>query len=170
MPEGGVHIRPARASDLEAWVALRTALWPAPAPEHRSEVCGFFATGEIAGMVHGVMFAEASSGALVGFAEVSESAVAGAELGRRAHLEGWFVSAAWRGRGVGKALIEACGVWACGRGHRELTSDTDAEHAAFSVPAHLACGFVADAAPASIPGAEPVAHPEEGRITFRMNL
>lgn len=41
-----------------------------------------------------------------------------------AYLEGWFVDADYRGRGIGAALVQAVEDWALARGHRELASDT----------------------------------------------
>jgi len=126
--------------DWEAWLAMRGRLWPAPPGAHRAETAGYFETGRIGDLVHGVLMARLD-GVPVGFAEVSHSPGGGAGSGN-AHLEGWYVEASHRGRGAGRALVEACATWAAARGCERLTSDTTAEYEAGSAPAHLACGFV----------------------------
>ena len=63
-------------------------------------------------------------------------------------VEGWFVETAWRGRGVGRALIEAAEAWARERGHREIASDAEVDNRG-SRAAHRALGF--EELPAIVP-------------------
>ena len=55
-------------------------------------------------------------------------------------LEAWYVDAACRGRGIGRALIAAVEAWTREQGCMELASDALIDNAA-SHAAHAACGF-----------------------------
>jgi aminoglycoside 6'-N-acetyltransferase I len=56
------------------------------------------------------------------------------------HVEGWYVEPSARGRGVGRALMQAAEEWARRHGYRELGSDTEPWNAD-SLAAHAHCGF-----------------------------
>jgi aminoglycoside 6'-N-acetyltransferase I len=58
-----------------------------------------------------------------------------------AHVEGWYVEADVRGRGLGRALLSAAETWARARGFTELASDTEVQNDG-SLAAHLRCGFL----------------------------
>jgi aminoglycoside 6'-N-acetyltransferase I len=129
-------IRAATAGDLRAWVQLRRALWPDEAD----------AIGHVAEALQrsdaGNFIAFAPDGAAVGFAEATlrHDYVNGTDSSPVGFLEGWYVGADWRGRGVGRALLVAVHDWARAQGCSELASDaalddTDAQRA------HAACGF-----------------------------
>ena len=84
---------------------------------------------------------DAGLAGLAGFAEVGERPYAdGCDTSPVAYLEGWYVNLAWRGRGVGRALIEAAVQWARERGYREMGSDALLEEVG-SQRAHEALGF-----------------------------
>ncbi len=88
-----------------------------------------------------VLAAERSDGGLSGFAEVgTRSYAAECEVCPVAYLEGWFVDADNRGRGIGAALVHAVEDWALARGHRELASDTHVTNRV-SQQAHERLGF-----------------------------
>lgn len=129
-------VRAATAGDLRAWVQLRRALWPdeADAIGHvaealqRSDAGNFIAFG--------------ADGAAVGFAEATlrQDYVNGTDSSPVGFLEGWYVTAEWRGRGVGRALLAAVRDWTRAQGCSELASDASLDNAT-AQRAHAACGF-----------------------------
>jgi aminoglycoside 6'-N-acetyltransferase I len=133
-----MHIRTARIEDADAWTRMRTALWPDGADDHRREIDAYFA-----GSRHDpamVLVAELD-GELAGFAELSlRSHAEGCSTSPVAYLEGWYVSAETRKRGVGRALIEAAEAWGRSQGCTEFASDTEVDNAP-SAAAHAALGF-----------------------------
>lgn len=140
-PTDLVIVRPARPADQAAWAALRAALWPDADPDELAqEASRFFGEG-----LHGadaVLLAFAGGvSSPIGMAELSvRSHADGCATNRVAYLEGWYVDAAWRRRGVGRALIEAAIDWARGLGIVEMASDAGIENAV-SLRAHEALGF-----------------------------
>jgi len=77
----------------------------------------------------------------VGFIELSIRPHAeGCTSDRVAFVEGWFVEAGHRGRGVGAALMAAAEEWARARQCTELASDTQTFNEE-SIAAHNALGF-----------------------------
>jgi len=117
-----------RASDLSEVQILARKLWPDnPAPDFPGETVFVWEEGDIIG----------------GFASVSVRPwVDGADCEPCPHVESWFVEAALRRRGVGRALVKAIEEWCGQRGYRELTSDTNLDNEA-SRAAHKAIGFEA---------------------------
>lgn len=88
-----------------------------------------------------VLLAVDSSGAAVGFAELSIRAYAeGCSSDRVAYLEGWYVVPDARRRGVGGALVRAAEQWASAQGCTEFGSDAELENTV-SAAAHRALGF-----------------------------
>jgi aminoglycoside 6'-N-acetyltransferase I len=167
MSTASVRIREVQREDREGWIELRAALWP-DEPAVGAEADEYFASGTIAGMMHGVFVAEAGEGGpsdgLVGFAECSlRPADEASPAGRRAHLEGWYVRPAGRRQGIGRALIAAVEAWARRGGCAILTSDTSESYALLSVPAHRGCGFEVEG-PAAPAGA---AFPGDGENSIR---
>lgn len=78
---------------------------------------------------------------VIGFAEVGTRSVAdGCESNPVAYLEGWFVDAKCRRRGIGAALMQAAEDWSRARGLREFASDAELENK-LSQKAHRALGF-----------------------------
>jgi aminoglycoside 6'-N-acetyltransferase I len=138
------EIRPAQPCDADRWIALRAALWPdQDRTALAADVERYFARlrrgpGEIP---EEVFFATAPHADIVGFAEASRRLYAeGCETSPVGFLEGWYVDPAWRRRGVGRALVAACEVWAQGLGCREFASDALADNLV-SASAHAALGF-----------------------------
>ena len=135
---GQVEVRWASGEDRASWVRLRRALWPdCPDVTHRIEVDQALARGG------GALLAYHESSGAVGFAEVSVRSehVDGASSSPVGYLEGWFVDEAFRGRGVGKTLVEAAVAWAAEHGLSELASDAALTNVG-SQAAHEALGFV----------------------------
>jgi aminoglycoside 6'-N-acetyltransferase I len=61
-----------------------------------------------------------------------------------AYIEGWFVDADLRRRGLGAALVRAGEQWARKQGLREIASDAELENE-ISISAHKAIGYEEEA-------------------------
>lgn len=130
-------VRRMTPEDFPEWIAMRNALWP-DCPEERHRL-------EVEQLVHGegpVFLAVDGRGTAIGFAEVSlrRDHVEGTEFSPVPYLEGWYVAPDWRGRGVGRTLVEAVAAWAVREGYRELASDAVVDNEA-SIQAHGRLGF-----------------------------
>lgn len=131
-----IKIRTAGPERRDEWTQLRFELWPdCPIERHELEVTQLMRS---AGMV-GLAFVDDQ---LAGFAEVSVRSdhVEGTASSPVAYLEGWFVRPAYRGRGVGRALMAFAEQWAVSRGFSELASDADLDNSR-SIMLHAALGF-----------------------------
>jgi aminoglycoside 6'-N-acetyltransferase I len=134
---GGFGVRRAIADDVPAWSAQRAALWP----DEDAQVLA----DEAPAMLDddgGAVFVAESEGQIVGFAEAAlrHDYVNGTETSPVGFLEGWYVVPAWRGRGVGRALVRAVEGWTREQGCSELASDALLDNTV-SHAAHAACGF-----------------------------
>ena len=131
-----MSIRVLEPGDAEQWLPLRRALWPdAGEARLRAELAA------IAADPAQIALGAFEDGVLIGFVELSLHPYAvGCDTSPVAYLEGWYVHASYRGRGVGRQLVAAGEAWARGLGRREMASDTwlhnDASHRA-----HLALGY-----------------------------
>ncbi len=88
--------------NLDAWLALRTALWPSSSPEdHRAEMREILASPH-----HTAFMARGLDGAFVGFAEVAlrYDYVNGCESSPVAFLEGIYTVERARRQGLGRTL------------------------------------------------------------------
>ena len=56
------------------------------------------------------------------------------------YLEGWYVRAAYRGHGVGRALLSFIEQWAVSRGYAELASDAELQND-HGIRLHAMLGF-----------------------------
>jgi len=135
-----VHVRHVTPDLREAWLHMRSALWPEGATaEHESEIDAFFA-GRLREPL-AVLIATGDAGEALGFAELSIRPYAeGCETDRVAYLEGWYVIPGARRTGVGRALVEAAEAWAIERGCQEFASDTLLDNHV-GAEAHRALGF-----------------------------
>jgi aminoglycoside 6'-N-acetyltransferase I len=135
-----IRVRAATPDDAPEWARMRVALWPdGSEQEHRTDVERFFA-GRLRTLA-AVLLASDSRSRTVGFAELSIRPYAeGCRTDRVAFLEGWYVDPEFRGRGVGRALVEAAEAWARTQGCSELASDREAENE-LAGDAHRAVGF-----------------------------
>lgn len=134
---GSFSVRRAIATDVPAWSAQRSALWPdEDAQLLEDEAPAMLDDGA------GIVFVAESEDQVVGFAEATlrRDYVNGTETSPVGFLEAWYVAPPWRGRGVGRALVRAVEGWTRAQGCSELASDAlldnDVSH-----DAHAACGF-----------------------------
>lgn len=127
-----------RAADFDAWVALRTQLWPEyPLEEHRRDAGDLLARGDGA-----VTFVAKSDGLLIGFAEATLRVdfVNGSSTSPVTFLEGLYVVPERRRQGVGRALCRAVAGWGAQRGCTEFASDALLENEQGHA-VHRALGF-----------------------------
>jgi aminoglycoside 6'-N-acetyltransferase I len=125
--------------DQPGWVDLRLALWTdASAEEHRAYMAISLAQPE---RFLGLMMYDENR-TPVGFIEgsIRTDYVNGTESSPVGFVEGVYVKAEWRRRGVARQLYAAIGDWARARGCHELASDALLDNVA-SQRAHIALGF-----------------------------
>ena len=134
-----MRTRPVERRDVDAWAAMRHALWPeADADELARECADFFVQPHL---IDAVFVAEKPDGKLAGFVELSlRSHAQGCDSSPVPYIEGWYVATAARKRGVGRALIDAAERWAVDGGYSEIASDARLDNRA-SHAAHAALGF-----------------------------
>lgn len=146
-PTKGLRVRPITLADREAWIALRRELWP----DHTAEYLANDADAVLrsrrhhrlwrASMRMTVLLAEVGPGRIVGFAEVDLRPFAdGCRTSPVGYLEGWYVKAEFRRKGVGRALVRAAEDWARDQGCKEMASDTELRNLA-SQGAHRALRY-----------------------------
>lgn len=136
---GGPLLRSARREDLDAWVALRAALWPArPIATIRTDIERWFWSGDRDS--HCIVAED--HGELLGFIELSVRAHTrgGEEEGRVGFVEGWYVVPDTRRDHIGRDLMRAGEAWAAARGCREFASDVAIDNS-LGQTAHLGVGF-----------------------------
>jgi len=130
-------IRIAESSDQKEWIRMRKRLWPECATErHTLEMDLILASQGF------VLVAELSKSHLVGFAEISirRDHVEGTRKSPAPYLEGWYVDANYRGKGIGKALIKTAEGLSLEKGFIELASDTEVQNQS-SIEIHKQIGF-----------------------------
>jgi aminoglycoside 6'-N-acetyltransferase I len=135
---GGSGVRALREGDVPAWLAMREALWlDADRDELAAEAHAFLdGAGEERAFVY-----EGDGRQLLGMLELSLRSVVDGCLGSPVpFVEAWYVDAASRGRGVGRALVVMAARWARAHGFAELASDTPIANEP-SIAAHRALGF-----------------------------
>ena len=136
-------IRMAQYSDLDPLVAMRLLLWPGSSYEEESQQAQtLLSTGMSGTLPPAILVAQDGDGSLVGFLEVGlRSHADGCDTAHAVgFVEGWFVDAAHRGRGVGRDLMRAAEYWARAQGCAEMASDALIDNQA-SQRAHQSLGF-----------------------------
>ena len=119
---------------------MRRALWPDAAPGELLEEAEAYFRG--AGPLRAVFLGVGSSGEPMGMLELSLRAVAeGCRTTPVPYVEGWYVVAQARRRGIGRELMAAAETWARERGYTEIASDALVDNLP-SERAHQALGFV----------------------------
>ena len=132
-----MQLRAPQGSSDNAWLALRSALWPdVSEAEHLSGMADALARG------HYVRLAVTPRGSAVGLVEASKRAdyVNGTSSSPVAFLEGLYVVPASRRQGVARALVQSVVQWALAEGCSELASDSLLDNSVAHA-AHLALGF-----------------------------
>jgi aminoglycoside 6'-N-acetyltransferase I len=137
-------IRAVQASDAAEWLRLRMALWPDSDPaKEAGEIAHFLAVPPrpLLPALHAAFVCARPDGGLCGLVEVSiKQSAPGCQTDRIGYLEAWYVEPAWRGQGLGRALVEQAEAWAWAAGCREMASDTDPSYP-LSPGAHAALGY-----------------------------
>lgn len=132
------RVRAAEPADDAVWARLRSELWPdCPIDRHAVEREIYLRSPGV------IALAVDAEDHAFGFAEVSvrRDHVTGTGAATVPFLEGWYVAADWRRRGVGRALIDFAINWARQQGYRELASDVELDNH-HSQRAHQRLGFV----------------------------
>ena len=130
-------IRKAGPMELSHIVRLAEALWPGHAPGELAE--------ELEALLErpdAAFFLAWEEDRAVGFAQcqLRRDYVEGTDHSPVGYLEGIFVEAPFRCRGIGKALLKACEDWSGSRGCREFASDCELTNLQ-SQRFHSALGF-----------------------------
>ena len=137
------RIRQAGPQDWFQLAVMRALLWPdASEHEHLAELEESQSSPGQPQFPVVALVSEDEHGALTGFLEVGlRSHADGCDTRRPVgFVEGWFVREEYRGKGVGKRLMQAAEEWARAHGCREMASDALIDNAA-SERAHTALGF-----------------------------
>lgn len=126
------------SADAEAWIRLRTALWPESPEDHPEEIAAYFASPPPRSVC---LVATGRDGAVVGFAEVGLRDYAeDCSTSPVGYLEGIYVEPEARTSGVGRALVRAGEEWARSMGCTEMASDRAVDNES-SGRFHEAIGF-----------------------------
>lgn len=134
-----IHDRPNRADLIEAWLQLRTALWPDTAEqEHRAEIAQ-----QLTEPSRYAAYLAMNGSHAIGLAEVAlrQDYVNGTDTSPVGFLEGIYVAPAQRHTGVARTLLDAVRAWTRMHGCTELASNTGLDNVG-SQAAHEALGFV----------------------------
>lgn len=129
-------IVPVSEQDLTIAAGLAAELWP----EHTAEALAQELAGVLSG--GGAVFLAEEAGTPAGFAQcqLRRDYVEGTSASPVGYLEGIYVRAEYRGRGLARSLLAACEAWAGEQGCREFASDCELGNDA-SLAFHLASGF-----------------------------
>jgi aminoglycoside 6'-N-acetyltransferase I len=133
-----VNVREVQTTDWDAWLAMRSALWPHCSFErHVTEMQAYFSTGgSLATFV-----AVDNDGSLHGFIEASLRPFAeGCTTQPVGYIEGIYVQPAFRHRGIARALVAAAEQWAVSIGCVEFASDCQIDNED-SIGFHQSIGF-----------------------------
>ena len=134
-------IRAVEAGDRSEWLRLRLALWPDSSVVKEGEEVDTFLAGYPLPTLMAAFVGVRPEGGLCGLAEVSiHESAPGCETDRIGYVEAWYVDEDWRGRGLGRALVEHIEAWARAAGCREMASDTNPSYPTSSA-AHEALGY-----------------------------
>ncbi len=132
-----LHIRRAIEGDRREWLRMRDALWPDETrARHREEMDEYLRENGAVAYV-----AVRRDGGLAGFVETTIRPKADAcDTSPVGYVEGWYVDADVRRRGVGRRLVRTAERWARERGCAEMGSDCLLENEV-SLRAHIAIGY-----------------------------
>ncbi len=132
-----MSIRPVTRDDLEEWLCLRQSLWPeCSEEEHRSEIEDYFNHADKL-----QTFVAEESGRLIGFLEASiRPFVEDCQSAQVGYIEGWYVAADNRLKGIGGMLVGEAEKWARSKECREMASDCEIANEV-SLAAHTRLGY-----------------------------
>ena len=134
-----MEIRKAQPADLEAWLDLRSQLWPDPTVDHAAELEEYF-SGTSIDIVQAYVIEDGNQ-SVVGFIELNlRNFAEGSRSPRVPYVEGWFIRPDYRGQSWGRRLMEKAEQWALEQGRSELASDTELVNTR-SIAIHRALGF-----------------------------
>jgi aminoglycoside 6'-N-acetyltransferase I len=131
-------IRRVEQNDLEEWFRLRKLLWDEVSDaEHHAEMIDIYEHTDS----QLVLAADVGGGRLGGFLGASiRPFVEDCHSLNVGYLEGWFVEAEFRRRGIGAALVRNAENWARRKGCTEMASDAEVGND-LSLKAHLNLGY-----------------------------
>lgn len=133
-----ITIRRATFTDAPEWLRMRLLLWSDGTPESFSMEMEDLLDDPLTP----VFVAVRPNGVAGGFLEAGTRKYAeGCDSSPVGYIEGWYVDEDLRGRGVGKALVQAAEDWARSQGLTEMASDTWLDNE-ISIQAHLKMGYV----------------------------
>jgi aminoglycoside 6'-N-acetyltransferase I len=138
-----MRIREIIESDRADWVRMRDALWPGSLSDHDVETRTYFErrSDAPATLTTPIVFVAETEERVVGFLELDFRKYApGCASSPVPFIEGWYVEPDMRGRGVGRALVEAAEARARADGYDEIASDAELDNVD-SIAAHGALGF-----------------------------
>jgi aminoglycoside 6'-N-acetyltransferase I len=138
MPDTNYAVRPVRESDLNEWFRLRKLLWDENDDgDHRSEMLDVL--DHLDSQL--VLVADSGDGQLIGFLEASiRPFVEDCHTDHVGYLEGWFVVAEHRRKGIGGELVRNAENWARQKGCTEMASDAEVGNDR-SLTAHTRLGY-----------------------------
>jgi aminoglycoside 6'-N-acetyltransferase I len=121
------------------------ALWPKSSAEEHARELRLILEGKTASVLTmplTILVAESSDGTLVGFVEVDlRSHADGCDPSQPVgYIEGWYVAADYRHRGVGRKLLAGAEDWGRSHGCVEMASDAIIDNE-LSQRAHEALGY-----------------------------
>ena len=132
-----ITIRRAAPQDKPEWFRMRKTLWP-DTPE---EYLTYDQDELLSDPTWVVLLTSRTDGRLVGFLEAHLREYGeGCETSPVGYIEGWYVDADMRGRGIGGALVRAAEDWARQKGCTEMASDTWLDNET-SIEAHRKLGY-----------------------------
>lgn len=133
-----MEIRLVRPEDRAEWIRMRDLLWPGSRDDHEAETQRFFTQPDES---LATFVVDRLDGRLGGFIEVGQRSYAEeCRSSPVAYIEGWYVDADLRRRGLGAALVRAAEQWARDQGLQEIASDAELENE-ISIEAHKAIGY-----------------------------
>ena len=137
-----INVRRAVPSDVTNLAPLRTSLWPESSFDHHACELQSILDGTFPTVMPLVIFVAEENNTILGFLEAAlRSTADSCDLARPVgYVEGWFVAESHRGRGIGRALLQAAENWARQQGCREMASDADIDNT-LSHRVHQASGF-----------------------------
>ncbi len=134
-----MNIRLVNEDDKDIWCKFRSELWPESSDDHALEIADYFEGNSID--IDVVFVAETATGDQVGFLELNLRDYAeGSRCSPIPYIEAWYVTKPYRGKGVGKSLIQAAEEWSIENGYSEMASDTTLDNLA-SIQAHNKLGY-----------------------------